>query len=143
MPLPLSSSTLSRIFDEFARFSVVGVIGFLVDASVLYSMMQGLGFDPYSGRCVSYLIAATTTWYLNRRFTFRRSAVSLPQREWAMFVSVNAIGGGVNFGVYVVLISLAIPYASAPVVAVGAGSVAGLVFNFTASRTLVFGSRRA
>lgn len=141
MALPLFRDPLLPVFDEFVRFSVVGVIGFVVDAAILYMMMRGLGFDPYSGRCVSYLVAATTTWYLNRRFTFRRSPSSPPQRQWAKFVSVNAIGGGVNVGVYVALISLGIPYASQPVVAVGIGSLAGLAFNFTASRSLVFASR--
>jgi putative flippase GtrA len=142
MPLSVPTGGMFRVLDEFIRFSLVGVVGFLVDATTLYAMMGGLGFGPYSGRCVSYLVAATTTWYLNRRFTFRRSQPSLPQHQWAKFVSVNAIGGGVNYGTYAALISLGIPYASHPLVAVGAGSVAGLAFNFTASRALVFGSRR-
>ena len=142
MPLAAPNDRLLQIFDEFVRFSLVGVIGFFVDASVLYIVMLGFSFDPYSGRCFSYLIAATTTWYLNRRFTFRRSKSSLPQHQWAKFVLVNAVGGAVNYGVYAALIAVEVPYASEPLVAVGAGSLAGLTFNFTASRTLVFASRR-
>ena len=55
--------------ELFLRFSAVGVAGFLVDTAVLYlGLAAGLG--PYVGRAISYVCASTTTWYLNRRFTF-------------------------------------------------------------------------
>ena len=47
----------------------------------------------------------------------------------------------VNNGVYVFLVLTVDMFSKEPVLAVAAGSLAGLVFNFTASRAWVFRSR--
>jgi hypothetical protein len=66
--------------------------------------------------------------------------------QWARFIFFNAIGGTVNFEVYV-LVVLRLPEAFAwpseiaatlPYVGVACGSAAGLAFNFLASKFLVF-----
>lgn len=91
---------------------------------------------------VSYLVAATTTWYLNRQLTFTDSDGSAPVRQWAQFLAVNAVGGLVNYGSYsVVVVALVPAHTLVPLLGVAVGSVAGLVFNFTASRRFVFRGR--
>ena len=61
--------------------------------------------------------------------------------QWARFVAVNAFGGAVNYAVYAALIASGDPFTAHPALAVAAGSLSGLFFNFTASKKLVF--RRA
>ena len=124
----------------FARFAVVGALGFVVDSAVLYAGL-GLGLTLYSGRIASYLAAATFTWYLNRRITFR-STDHQAVREWARYLLANAGGGAVNLGTYGVLVAGLPIMARMPVLAVGAGSIAGLIFNFALSYTVVFGRGR-
>ena len=119
-------------------FSLVGVVGFVADTLTLYLCVFGLGLGLYEGRLVSYLVAATTTWYCNRHLTFRDANKSRPLREWSRFLAANAIGGVVNYSVYAVLINASVICASHPIVAVALGSLAGLAFNFTVSKTLVF-----
>ncbi|WP_408161241.1 GtrA family protein [Caballeronia jiangsuensis] len=66
---------------EFLRFDFAGVVGFVVDAGVLYAALS-LGCGPYLGRVISFLCAAFVTWQINRRITFARRATISPWREW-------------------------------------------------------------
>lgn len=126
------------LWAQFARFSSIGAIGFLVDSLILYSCLLFLEMNIYSGRIVSYLVAATTTWLLNRWYTFSRSRRLGVGRQWSFFLVVNTLGGTVNYGVYSVLVSKWMLFSTTPVLAVALGSVAGLAFNFTLSKALVF-----
>ncbi|MHB1187338.1 GtrA family protein [Thiobacillus sp.] len=126
------------IRGQFARFAMVGVLGFMVDATVLYLCLHGLGFDFYSGRLVSYLFAATTTWYLNRKLTFIGCDSTAPGHQWARFVATNGIGGLVNYGSYSLVVALLPAHLFVPLIGVAVGSIAGLGFNFAASRLFVF-----
>ena len=80
-----------REIRRFLTFAIVGVIGFVVDASVLYlGIYMGLGLRW--GRVFSYLAAVTTTWALNRIFTFKEPSHRGLWSEWAHF-SVSQLGG--------------------------------------------------
>ena len=134
---PVGESSLRESTGQFLRFAVVGVLAFLVDASVLQAALA-LGLDPYSGRVASYLCAATAAWAMNRRYTFR-----VPEREglageWLAYLAANAIGGLVNYGTYVLALWLSGAVRTWPVLGVAAGSVAGLAFNFVVNKYWVF-----
>lgn len=137
-PQPASAVPTPPLLRRFVRFSLIGIVGFVVDASTLSLCVWALQLGPYEGRVVSYLVAATTTWLLNRRFTFADAAHGWAPVQWSRFLAVNAIGGAVNYGTYAGLIATADLVASQPVLGVAAGSFAGLIFNFTGSRLLVF-----
>ena len=123
---------------EFLRFAAVGVVGLFADMAALTFALQVLHLDVYSGRVFSYLIAATTTWALNRRFTFAGAAQSSPLRQWIKFLGANAIGGVVNYAVYAAIVTFWALGAAYPVIGVAAGSIAGLFFNFTVNKLWVF-----
>jgi putative flippase GtrA len=120
------------------RFGVVGVVGFVVDAAVLTAAIT-LGLGPWLGRALSYLVAATTTFALNRAWTFRGAARAQPVWQWATFLLVNLVGFAFNYGTYAALIELIPIVAANPVLGVAAGSLAGMVGNFVLSRRFVFG----
>jgi putative flippase GtrA len=125
--------------SKFLRFAIVGGAGFFVDAAILAFGLQVLGLDPYSARMLSYLGAATFTWWGNRLFTFADSA-SAERRahEWGRFVAVNAVGAVVNYGVYAALVAFAPAHLNNPFVALAAGSLSGLAFNFFGSKRFVY-----
>lgn len=123
--------------NAFLRFSVVGTIGFLVDSSVLMALTQGLELGPLAGRFLSFAVAVTVTWYLNRRVTFR--AVTAPTgSEWLRYAGLTAFGALINIGVYRMVLALAGITPTAMVAGVAAGSVAALGFNYTVSKRWVF-----
>jgi len=140
-----------RLAREFLTFAAVGVGGALVDMGGLALALRVGHTGPYLGRVCSYLVAATFTWAVNRRVTFRDPRRDGLIRQWAHYLAVNAVGGLVNFGVYSGIVAAAAhswvaatPYAFAvPYAGVAAGSLAGLLFNFSGAKRLVFKAGRA
>ena len=126
-----------QLLMEFLRFGVVGTVGFVVDTAVLYAGLA-LGLGLYGGRAVSYLAAATTTWALNRLWTFRGRGDGPVHRQWALFLLVNLVGFAMNYGTYAALIEFVPMVAAHPVLGVAAGALAGMFGNFVLSRQLVF-----
>jgi putative flippase GtrA len=120
---------------QFLRYCLVGSIGFLIDAGIVELLVRLDWTGLYLGRVLSYLVGATATWWLNRRFTFRRHGA------WAPYVIANAFGAGLNYAIYVVVLAI-LPQARAlPSLAVAAGSAVALLFNFSVNRWLVFRRR--
>jgi putative flippase GtrA len=121
----------------FLKFASVGTIGLAVDVVVLYAMFA-VGLDRFAGRMVSFFVAVTCTWYLNRTFTFAGRAGAKPLREWGMFVLANGTGAAANLLTYMAIM-LADPVGPLwPAIATAAGSLSGLLLNFSASATFVF-----
>jgi putative flippase GtrA len=137
-------SFLARLWQtQFLRFAVIGTAAFVVDASTLYAALW-FGLGLYAGRVVSYLVAATFTWYGNRRITFvhsRAEGVGPAAAEWLKFLVANLGGGAVNYAIYAALIASFAMVRAYPVLGVAAGSLAGLVVNFTLSKFVVFRAR--
>ncbi len=132
-----------RLAGEVFRFGLVGVVGFLVDAGVL-TLALALGSGPWLGRGLSYLAAASTTFALNRAWTFQsRIGGGDPMRQWLLWLVVNLVGFACNYGTYAALVLWVPLVARYPVLGVAAGSLAGLFGNFLLSRRFVFGGAGA
>lgn len=111
--------------------------GFGVDWACL-TLFLWLGASFALGRALSFLCAATATWLLNRLWTFA-SSDPLLVRQFVRFLSANAVGGAMNYGVSVLLVvALPSPFGAYPGLAVAAGSLTGLAANFTLSKRFVF-----
>ncbi len=89
-------------------------------------------------RALSYLCAATSTWALNRIWTFKSADRSL-LRQWATFLSANAFGGLINYATSAGC-ALLFPalVTRMPVLALAAGALAGLGANYMLSKRYVF-----
>ncbi len=127
--------------SQFLRFAAVGTAGFAVNEAVLFIFLRVFHLDPYSGQALAFLFAASFTWWGNRRLTFREHGAGTAHgmaREWAKFIAANALGGAVNYAVYAALVTFAPSPANNPFLGVVAGTLAGLVFNFTMSKRFVF-----
>ncbi len=120
---------------EFLRFGIVGVAGLVVDMGVLW-LAKEAGLGNYSGRVVSFLAAATATYLLNRRFTFRHAGGDA--RQWLGYLALMLLGGAVNYGAYVLCLGLAPALRDFPYPAVAVGAVAGMGVNYLSAKYLVF-----
>ena len=126
-----------RELHPFLAFSVVGAIGFLVDAVVLYLLMGFLG--PFAGRCLSLGCSMTTTWFINRSITF--AGAKLRYTRWiegAIYMLIMFVGAVVNFFIYVWLVLKNELFHSYPILGIAAGSSFALVWNFSVVRTLLY-----
>jgi putative flippase GtrA len=139
MPSPgWRAATPARLLvaRQFARFAVVGLIGLVIDTAAVYGLRGTFGL--YGAGVVSYFIAATGNWVLNRVWTFRGHGSGPAHRQWAMFVTTNLVGFVLNRGTYAILVTFLAAAAAQPVIATSAGAVAGMLVNFTLSRRVVF-----
>jgi putative flippase GtrA len=130
--------------SRFLRFAAVGAAGFVVNEAALYSGLNVIGLGKYSAGIFSFLVAVTFTWWGNRVLTFREEAArggGAMLGEWIRFVLANGIGFAVNYGIYAALITFAPAPLGNPYLALACGTVAGLIFNFSLSRRMVFRSR--
>jgi putative flippase GtrA len=130
------------IHSQLFRFCVAGAIAFVVDAGIVQGLVVWQGWNPYLARLVSYLGAASTAWWLNRRFTFGAGDDPVHQ-EWIKYLTVNTAGGLVNYATYAALVLASDTVRLIPALGVAAGSVAGLLVNFGLNRWLVFRRRSA
>ncbi|HEY6431558.1 MAG TPA: GtrA family protein [Acetobacteraceae bacterium] len=137
----MSGTKTLRMMDaatlaQFLKFGTVGTLGFLADTAVVYALRGALGL--YAAGMVSYLLVATLNWALNRVWTFRGRGSGPAHRQWARFLAANLLGLVLNRGTYAVLVTVVPLCARQPVFAVAAGSLAGMMVNFTLSRRMVF-----
>ncbi len=124
------------LLAQFFRFGVIGSLGFVWDTLVVYATAPFVGL--YVAGVISYVIAGTINWLLNRIWTYRHVAHGAMGRQAAMFLLVNSVGFVLNRGVYFWLIATQ-PYCHAhPVVAIAVGGGCAMFVNFFLSRKLVF-----
>jgi putative flippase GtrA len=121
----------------FLLFALVGAVGFAIDALVLVFCL-GLGASRVIGRIISLFVSMNFTFTVNRAFVFKQFRAAPLVKQWALYVASNALGALVNFGVFLALTAPGAPLMGRNVLAVACGSIAGLVFNFTASRLTAF-----
>jgi putative flippase GtrA len=123
--------------QAFIRFACIGAIGFAVDAAVLQLLVSAGGWSPFAARAVSFPVALTCTFLLNRAWTFRSLRMSAG-RAYGAYGAIQAIGALLNLAVFSFCLLLAPPLYERPVIALGIGALVTLFFNFYASRKLVF-----
>jgi putative flippase GtrA len=118
-------------FGQIMRFSIVGGLGFLVDAGVLKAMIY-FGAGPTIGRVISIWVTMTFTWMMHRTLTFAiRKAPSWG--EYGHYVLSSLVGALINYAVYWVAVYFHTPL----LIALAMGVIVGSVFNFLRYRVLL------
>lgn len=125
---------------QVGQFAFAGVLGFVVDTAVLY-LALALGLGYFAGRAVSFLCAVYATWQVNRRLAFAATRRESAWQEWWHYLAAMALGGIVNYAAYSAVVLLAPANPIKPVVAVAAGSAAGMLVNFISAKFWVFRAR--
>jgi putative flippase GtrA len=123
------------------KFGLVGATGFLWDTGTVYMLRPVLGL--YAAGTAGFVVAATANWILNRLWTFRHHVHESASRQWLKFMVANGLGFIVNRGMFFILISLFQLCRTWPVLAIIAGTIAGLGFNYKLSKRFVFHSESA
>ena len=128
-----------RLRHEVMLFAIGGALGFVVDAGIVQSLVSFAHVNPYAGRVISFLVAATVTWWWNRSQTVasRHSGRSL-MVEWLHWMALMSGGAAVNYIAYVVCLMAFPSWHRWPALAVGVGSIFAAFVNFVSARTLLF-----
>jgi putative flippase GtrA len=129
---------------EAALFAVGGLIGLLVDAGVVQLLVSAFHWNVYLARVLSFLLAATATWWWNRQRTFatRSSGRSL-LGEWLHWMALMGFGAVVNYGVFVLCLMLFPSWHSWPAAGAAVGSAMAAGVNFLSARMMLFKSPKS
>lgn len=132
---------MASIRTEFLFFGLSGLVGFIIDAGVVYFLTHFARWEPVPAQLVAFSVAVTITWLINRKITFAQATNAHLLAEWWRYVAANSAGAFIANAVYVTLVLNLVRCSEQPVLALAAGSLAGLLVNFLASRSWVFHPR--
>lgn len=118
-------------------FAAAGTLGFFVDAGVAEGLIKFAGVNYYAARLVSFLCAVSATYAINRRYTFGDRGVNRPGTR-RRYLAAMAGGFALNYGTYAALGASWPFFHRYPVLAIAAGSLAGMVSNYLSSHFWVF-----
>ena len=143
MPYPpgVLKSLVLRLWREAAAFGIVGLINFGVDVG-LFNLMRHTVFEdkPLTAKIISTSVAATSSYFMNRHWTWRDKNRSGIRRELPLFLLLSAIGLGISTGCLAVshyalgLTSVLADNLSAN----GIGLVLGMAWRFWSFKKWVF-----
>jgi putative flippase GtrA len=137
-PLKINRHAVNPRALQFFQFAMAGTVGFMVDAGIVVCLRRFTPIDLVSAKLVGFSVAVTVTWLINRNVAFTAHADARLLREWMRYVWANGLGGIVNNGVYIVAVFTRQELAQHPEFAVAMGSLAGMLFNYSAARWWVF-----
>jgi putative flippase GtrA len=80
------------LVHELTKFGIVGAFNTALDFGVANFLHVGLHTNQYLAKTVSVTIAATSSYFMNRYWTFRHRARTGIGREYALFFVLNGIG---------------------------------------------------
>jgi len=124
---------------ELTKFGLIGIVNTALDFGILNLLHFGLGVGPLTSKCVSTLIAATSSYFMNRHWTFKNRARSGMRREYTLFFLLNLVGLGIGLiCIAVVRYGLGMDGPAAINAANLVGLVIGTVFRFWSYRRWVF-----
>jgi putative flippase GtrA len=121
----------------FLMFGVVGIGATLIDGAVLWIGLSN-GLSNPVARAISIFFGMHFAFAVNRLWAFKAFRSAPLVQQWAGYVLANITGALVNYGVFLLLTRPGAWFEHAPLLALAAGSGAGMFVNFGGSRLLAF-----
>jgi len=91
------------IVKEFIRFCLVGVSNLLIDILVYWLLTRFLGIYYILAAIVSYAVAMTWSFFINRHWTFKSVSPKIGW-QYVRFTVVNIISALINLGLLFVFV---------------------------------------
>ena len=123
---------------RLVRFGLIGASGFCVDLSTYTILLAKLGAPPEVARIGAYAAAATSNWFFNRTFTFSDRPRASHLVQWNKYLLMCAVSFVPNFGTFWVLIHTLPLFAAHTQLALVAGVLVGMLFNFAIASRWIF-----
>jgi putative flippase GtrA len=140
--LKIISSLYERwrhLVHELAKFGIVGAVNTILDFGLANLLYLGFGWPSLAAKTGSVAVAATSSFFMNRHWTFRHRARTGLRREYTLFFLLNGVGLLIaNACILVVEHGFGKTGALWFNVAQVAGLALGMVFRFTTYKRWVF-----
>ena len=95
-PLRKLDDALRLLVHEVLKFGTVGAVNFVIDVG-LFNLLRiaVLPDKPLTCKAISTAVAATSSYFMNRHWTWRHRARTGVARELPLFVVLSAVGLGI------------------------------------------------
>lgn len=128
-----------HLVHELTKFGIVGAFNTVLDFGLANLLYLGFGWPSLGAKSSSVAVAATSSFFMNRHWTFRHRARTGLRREYSLFFLLNGVGLAIaNACILVVERGFD---RTGPLwfnVAQVAGLALGMVFRFTTYKRFVF-----
>ena len=81
-----------HLVHELAKFGIVGAINTILDFGLANLLYLALGWPSLAAKTASVAVAATSSYFMNRHWTFRHRARTGLRREYTLFFLLNGVG---------------------------------------------------
>lgn len=89
-------ATFRTLIHELAKFGVVGAVNYVLDAGLSNLFHFGIGLGPITSKTLSTAIAATSSYFMNRHWTWRDRARTGVVREYRLFMLLSVVALGIT-----------------------------------------------
>lgn len=91
--------TFRALIHEVAKFGIVGAVNYVLDVAIFNALVVGpLDNKPVTAKGISTLVAATSSYFMNRHWTWRDRARTGLAREYVLFILLSAVALGITLG---------------------------------------------
>jgi putative flippase GtrA len=84
------------LIKELTKFGIIGVLNTVLDFAVWNAL---LFIGPIKAQVIATVVSATSSYFMNRHWTFRHRARSGLKREYTLFFVFNAVGLVITSGI--------------------------------------------
>ena len=128
-----------HLVQELAKFGVVGAFNTVLDFSLANLLYLAVHWHQLAAKTASVAVAATSSYFMNRHWTFRHRARTGLRREYTLFFLLNAVGLAIAAACITLVMDVwgkqgALWFNVAQVLGLGLG----MVFRFTTYKRWVF-----
>lgn len=128
------------LIHEIAKFGIVGAFNAVLDIVLFNVLHFTVGLGPLTSKTLAVTVAATSSYFMNRHWSFAHRARTGIRREYVLFIILSGIGLGIaltclGFTYYV--LGRTDPL-SQNIAANGVGLVLGTLWRFWSFKRWVF-----
>lgn len=77
------------LIKELTAFGVIGVLNTVLDLGIFNLLLH---YGPIKAKIIATIVSATSSYFMNRHWTFRHRQRSGLRREYTLFFVFNAVG---------------------------------------------------
>ena len=83
------------LIHEIAKFGIVGAFNAVLDIALFNWLHLSLGLGPLTSKTLAVIVAATSSYFMNRHWSFAHRARTGIRREYVLFIILSGIGLGI------------------------------------------------
>lgn len=85
-----------KLAGQFAKFSVVGTLSFLIDYGLMVLLTEVVGLNYLLSATISFAVSVCFNYYASMRYVFKHKEELSRRREFIIFVVLSVVGLGIN-----------------------------------------------